>query len=101
MWFITVIETMDYGNIDGFGDTGDQRTWGFFENKEDAVDVLHRNATDMHEGYYDYAVIEEYEEGLCPWAENYQWFKYDESRDGYFEIDEPDCVKNICNFAIG
>lgn len=101
MWFVTVVETMDYNNAAGLGDTGEQRTWGFFENKEDAIDVLHRNVTDMHEGYYDYAVIEEYEEGIGCSTGNRQWFKYDNNRDGYFEIDEPYCVKNICDFAIG
>lgn len=100
MWFVTVVEKMDDRDTT-FGDTGDTRTWGFFSNKEDAIDVLHKNVTDMHELYYDYAVIEEYNEGISNDTGERQWFMYDEDRDGYFEIEEPRCVKNICCFALG
>ena len=102
MWFVTVIEKLDTnGYGDGFCDTGDTRTWGFYSDVNDAISALHNNRTNMHECFYDYAIIEEYNEGICNGTLRYQWFKWDNERDGYFEIDEPRCVSRMCDFAIG
>lgn len=102
MWFVTVIEKLDAdGYGDGFCDTGDTRTWGFYSDVNDAINALHNNKTDMHEYFYDYAIIEEYDEGICNGTSRYQWFKWDNERNGYFEIDEPRCVSRMCDFAIG
>lgn len=102
MWFITVVEKMDPdGWEDGLCDTGLCRTWGFYSDVNRAISALHNNETDMHEYFYDYAIIEEYDEGICNDMSHYQWFKWDDERDGYFEIDEPRCVSRMCCFAIG
>ena len=102
MWFITVVEKMElYPNSKDFADTGETRCWGFYSGKEEAAHLLHLNCTDMHEDMYDYAVIEEYEEGISNYIGNRQWFKWDADRQGYFEIDEPEIVKYICCFALG
>ena len=100
MWFITTIQKIEPYEND-FPDFGDQRTWGYYSERETAVHALHENWTDMWEYLYDYALIEEFEEGLCPYASNRQWFKWDDERKGYFEIEEPECVKNLVNFALG
>ena len=55
----------------------------------------------MWEFCYDYAVLEKADEGICPNCEERQWFKFDREHNGYFEIEEPECVKHICNFALG
>lgn len=102
MWFITVVEKLDAdGYGDGLCDTGLRRTWGFYSDVNRAISALHNNETDMHEYFYDYAIIEEYDEGICNDMSNYQWFKWDDERDGYFEIDEPSCVSRMCCFGIG
>ena len=102
MWFVTVIEKLDVdGYGDGLCDTGCARTWGFYSDVNDAINALHNNKNDMHEYFYDYAIIEEYNEGICNDTSRYQWFKWADERDGYFEIDEPRCVSRMCNFAIG
>lgn len=100
MWFVTVVEKIEE-RPNSFTNTGDTRTWGFYSNKNDAVQSLHENRTDMREDFYDYAVIEEYEEGICNDTGNRQWFRWDKNRKGYYEIDEPECVSYICCFAIG
>jgi len=102
MWFITVFETL--GKLDkcGFPDLGCQRTWGYYSKRETAVQALHENWTDMRELLYNYALIEYIEEGICPSAcYDRQWFKWDSEREGYFEIEEPECVKSFVNFAFG
>ena len=100
MWFITVFEKIE-PNERMWVEFGDQRTWGYYAEREKAVQALHGNWTDMWETCYDYAVIEFFEEGVCMQAEDRQFFKWDDEHKGYFEIEEPLCVKHLTNFAIG
>lgn len=102
MWFITVVEKMDaHPKIPDLPDTGETRAFGFFSDKSKAVRSLHENWYDMHESCYDYAVIEEYEEGIFNDTGKRQWFKWDNTRSGFFEIEEPELVKYIRCFAMG
>lgn len=101
MWFITVFEQVEL-NDKGWVDFGYQRTWGFYSERERAVQALHENWTDMWETCYDYAVIEKYDEGISHYNfKSRQWFKFDEEHKGYFEIEEPDGVKHVGSFALG
>lgn len=100
MWFITVIEKIEPSDR-LMALFGDQRTWGYYKDYEIALQALHENWTDMWEYYYDYAVLEKFSEGILPDCQERYWFKYDRERNGYFEIEEPECVKRIWNFAIG
>ena len=84
-----------------YANFGDLRCLGFYSNKQDALNTLHENRTDLWETIYNYAVLEEYHEGISNDTMNRQFFKYDREKDGYFEIDEPECVKHLCSFAIG
>ena len=97
-WFITVFRNFDskYGTINS-------RTWGFYSNKEDALEVLKRNYTDLWETIYDYAVLEAYREGISAYdfEEGRQFFKYNEELDSYEPIEEPKEVKHFVSFAIG
>ena len=78
------------------------RTWGWFSTKEKAFEILDKNKGDLIEaGWYHYAVVEEYDEGLYKetmfhdkrwfWkaegftAENEHWVKLDKP---------PKCIKN-------
>lgn len=102
MWFVTVVEKMESCDGDpSWAKTGESRCWAFYHDKEKAAQSLHENWTHMHEYFYRYAVIEEYEEGIFGYTGNRQWFKWDEERQGYFEIEEPEGVKRIVCFAIG
>lgn len=78
MWFITTFERIKPNTEDeffNFPDFGHQRTWGYYSECEKAVQALHKNFTDMWECLYDYALIEEIDEGICAYAGNRQWFK--------------------------
>lgn len=101
MWFITVFENIECDAL-GWFDGGARRTWGYYAERDTAVQALHENWTDMMEHYYEYAVIEQYEEGISGYVfGSRKWFKWDDERGGYFEIDEPDTVGNVCSFALG
>ena len=100
-WFITVFEKVKT-NI-GWPDIGACRVWGFYTNKEDALNTLHENRTDLWETCYDYAILEPYYEGISEYCfeEDRQFFKYDAEKDGYFEIDEPEGFNHVVGFGIG
>ena len=101
-WFITVMRKVEL-NDKGWPNTGAERTWGFYRNKEYALDALHRNFTDMWETIYDYAVLEPYEEGISGYCydEERIWFKYNRENDSYEEIAEPEGMKHFHGFAFG
>jgi len=100
-WFITVMEKMEPDKR-FLMKTGDRRCWGFYSKREWALETLHTNATDLWETIYDYAVLEKYYEGISnEEMSSRQFFKYDRERNGYFEIEEPECVKHLCSFSIG
>lgn len=99
VWFITTIETIEKTDL-GFPLFGDVRTWGFYFDKELAIRALHNNLADMREFLYDYAVIEEYYDGIIQSSGERQWFQWNENKKGFFEIDEPNEVKNLANFAL-
>lgn len=100
MYFITVFDKVEPNDV-YFAEFGDQRTWGYYPEYEMAAAALHENRTDMHEGCYEYALIEEIGCGIVALCERRQWFKWDKEKRGYFEIEEPECVKHLTNFAIG
>lgn len=101
MWFITVFEKVVPTN-NGWPEFGAQRTWGFYAEREIAVKALHENWTDMHEYCYDYAVLEKFDAGISHYVfGSSQWFKFDDESEGYFEVEEPECVKHFCGFALG
>lgn len=100
MYFITVFEKCESDKT-GSPHLGFQRTWGYYSEYKTAARALNENWTDMREGVYDYALIENIEEGLSPCSLERQWFKWDDERKGYFEIEEPKCVKYFVNFAFG
>lgn len=98
-YFITVFERFE---ADGFWpDTGCSRTWGFYSDKETAIQALHENWTDMEETVYEYAVLEGFYEGISHGSGYEQWFKFDCERDGYFEIDKPKISEPFCYWALG
>lgn len=101
MWFITVFEKIELTAL-GWPDFGCSRTWGFYSERKTAAQALHENWTDMWETCYHYAVIEQYAEGISGYEfGSRQWFKFDEERNGYFEIAEPEGVKHVGSFALG
>lgn len=94
MWFITTIRVMEDGSIY-------PRCWGYYSNKEECIKVLHNNSTDLHEYYFDYAVIEKIDEGISSYPSEREFFQYRKDLVGFFEIEEPLWAKYSCNFSIG
>lgn len=84
------------------------RCWGFYSDDAHAERAVLANATDMFEcGYYDYAVIERYEQGIVTLGKVVAWFFADYSKDEegsgpvVSKIDAPEWSKGSCNWGIG
>ena len=99
-FFITVFDRFAIDDK-GWPDYGYKRCWGFYKDKETALQALHENWTDMWEYSYDYALIEGYKEGISEMTGYRQFFKFDENKGGYFEIDEPEGYGPFAGFAFG
>lgn len=82
---------------------GGTRIVGYYENYEDAYISVTGNSCDIHQGIYQYALIEEVKEGLLNPAksEDRHWFEYSEKTDRYIEIKEPDFCNNFNGITIG
>ena len=94
MYFVSTLEEDDCTELYG-------GAWGYFWTKESAVDSVHRNMTDMHETIYPYAIIENLEPGLFPVPKERVWFCWDEDKDGFYEIETPECNNNFPhNFSV-
>ena len=100
MYFITGFQRYEWGS-NGVPELGAVRTFGYYARKEWAVDDLHNNALDIRECLYNYAVIEYIPEGLYQAASERIFFKWDDERKGFFEIDETAMQDNFGNYAIG
>ena len=86
----------------GYNNLGSRRVWGYYMDKNDAIEALHFNMTDLNETLYEYACLEAFEEGIShPVFDETQWFKFDHTANGYFEIETPARESNTCCRAMG
>ena len=79
-------------------------TWGWYEDFNDAQNVVLTNHTDIFErGYYTFAVIEEMPEGVMAIAKNEFWYRAiypPEGADPKVErIQKPAIFEESCNFS--
>ena len=98
MYFITCFEKIDKDDL-GWRDIGCSRTFGYYENFEDADKALKGNYCDMFETIYHYAVIEKIEQGIHSRREGHWFYKFE--KEGYLPIEEPEEFKCCANIAIG
>lgn len=99
MYFITCFQKI---SEDKCGvDIGATRTFGYYDKFEYADEALKFNFCDMYEHLYSFAVIEKLEPGIHSIPINRWFYKYDEEKDGFYHIEEPDEFKHCTNFALG
>ena len=99
-YFITVFRRLEIDEL-GWPDTGEERTWGFYRSKKKAIQALHENWTDMEETIYHYAVLEGHYEGIAHLSGYQQFFAFDVSKGGYFEIETPKGYEHFAAFGLG
>ena len=94
-YFITVFQSYD-----SFGPHG-MRCWGFYKDFSEAIATVRHNVTDLWETIYEYAIIEEYCEGIGGYNFNRWFFRYNQFTNEYVPIDEPEELKHYAGFALG
>lgn len=77
-----------------------RQTWGFFEEKETAVQAAHENWGDMHETVYPFVVVEQVLPGLYPHAEERMWFAWVEEKEGFYETETPEFTERFSPYPI-
>ena len=100
MFFITCFSKCE-NDARGNLDIGDMRTFGYFDNLETSKQALNENWCDMHEGLYEFAVIENIGQGIHSHAKEIAWFRWDDEKWGFFEIQKSECTEGYCNYALG
>ena len=75
------------------------RTFGYYNNKIDALDAIRKNIGSLNEsGYYDYLVLEEAESGIFPQTKVIQWYKWNNK---WEKCKSPKWSIGVINFGIG
>ena len=100
MFFITCFEKCEKDER-GYFNSGDMRTFGYFDTVEACIQALNENVCDMHECLYEFAVIENIGQGIHPHSKEVAWFRWDDKRHGFFEIQKPECTCYYSNYALG
>jgi len=84
------------------------RTFGYFLDREQAVQAVLRNAGDLHECLYTWCVVETLDEGIHPLGDlenpgaNETWFHWNEQTDRWEPVQRPTCFACIAGgFALG
>lgn len=73
---------------------------GYFFTRAKAIENLENNYQNMSEdGFYELAVIEQYDEGLYTYDMSPQWYKWDKTDQKYYSIDDP--VRHVSNWVFG
>lgn len=75
------------------------RCVGWFETEEAARMAVETNEGDIHEGCYDYVVIECSTSGVFTISRQIQWYEW--SKGAYVPIECPERVKKVVNWGIG
>ena len=99
MYFITCFQK--YEKVNGWPEIGASRTFGYYPYKDWAIEDLHRNNTDLREMLYNYAIVEKIPAGLSQLAEEKIFFKWDEEKQGFFEVDGVEFEDCFGNYAFG
>lgn len=95
MYFITGFTKYEIDEVTKMPNIGCARTFGYYMNSNDAKEAVKYNSCDIFESVYTYMVIEHIEEGLYNPASDRLFFKWNNEKREYEEI-EPieDCWGN-------
>ncbi len=61
-----------------------------------AADFVEHNVADIHDAFFEYAVVEEVEEGLFPVTEKEYWFKWKDGK--YVTCAKPAEIESLKEF---
>lgn len=77
------------------------RTFGYFSTLERTEEALKSNEGGMDECLFDYALVEEFGEGVHPESLSMRWYQYNEGTWEPCEDPRPTDDQSIFNYAMG
>lgn len=83
----------------GWPDFGSTRTFGYYTDKNKAINAVKENALDIRETIYDYMIIEEVNEGLYAPALN-RWFFKATNQNTFKPIEEPSFMNHFAGISM-
>lgn len=87
----TSIDVKDISEVEGVG---------WYSTIEKAKKCVEENKCNLSDdGFYKYAVIEGYAEGLYPFSVNPLWYRW--NKDHFEPMEYPDNLSHISNFILG
>ena len=103
IFVVTTVELRSNAPVRDAPMARDTRTVGFYFDNADALACIENNWGDIHEGMYNYAIIEETVEGLYPDVHMFQWFEWvgDNEEGNYIPCCIPHGQENIRGYGIG
>ena len=83
------------------GEIIDTRCIGFWPSMEEACDAIKRNAGDMYENSYNWAIVECFGPGTYPHSSFEIWFNWSCKDRKYLLSAKPKIFERLVNFGIG
>lgn len=77
------------------------RCVGWYPTQEQAHNCVVSNCCDIHEGDYEYVVIEAVGLGVYSYVRGEWWYKWDRESEAYQSIEKPESLEHVCGFGIG
>lgn len=97
MYFITCFSRYEINR--GIPDIGSARTFGYCNDRDEAIEIVRKNCYDIQERIYRYAVIEYIPEGLYELATERLFFEWNENTETFEPIELFE--DNWGNYAFG
>lgn len=84
----------------GWPNFGSTRVFGYYTDKDVAIESVKTNALDIRETIYDYMIVEEIVEGLYQ-PSTTRWFFVAKDDDTFEEIKEPTFLRHFAGISMG
>ncbi len=99
MYFVTAIQAVP----ENVRLIWDSRCFGYFEDRDRALEAVKGNWADMHEGNFNFLVIEHIPQGIHPVPQNETWFSWSPYHGGHWKLlaYKPEWSNHIVNWALG
>ena len=100
IYVIMMLEKLEIDADYWYPDFGSTSIVGWYKDKDVAFEDVVNNALDIRECAYDYALIEESEEGLYTSSRTRWFFKWNDEKQIYEQIEEPKFLHHFSGFII-
>ncbi len=92
-----------FDNEQSNGETGSSQCFGYYADRAKAEAAVERNACDLHECLYTWAVVEGLPEGIHPGPphndEFETWYQWVDGK--WTRAIKPECLRQMASFSIG